>query len=238
MATSRDSRQVGFSAILPEEAPLASEVMLSGGVLHARLREANAALRSILFDGRPDDITPEEWRVVTAHLISPTAHLPRAPGTSARMLSTTQRARDCFPMLSVPAALRRYREVLDAPAVRRFIADFRALELTDALEQRGKVRENLHVIIDRGTAALAAAPEDGGLSPALAPNEWARVAATVTAACKVLVDLDGLAVRPEETAALVAPLPPEEDASDQDALLARVATVAEDMQRRRAAAPA
>lgn len=231
------ARQQGFPDILTEEAPLASEVVLSGGVLSARMREANAALRSMLFDGRPDDIAPEHWRVVCAHLAAPAAHLPRAPGTPAKVLSATQRAKDCFPGLSVPAALRRYREALEDPAVRKFIADFRALEAADILEQRGKVRECLHAVLDRGTAALMTPMEDGGLSPAAAPNEWARVAATVVGACKVLVDMDALAQRPEETA-LTVPAEDADDAATPAAVLQRVAVVAEDMRRRKATAGA
>lgn len=228
------ARQQGFPDILTEEAPLASEVALSGGVLTARLREANAALRAMLFDGRPDDIDPEHWRVVCAHLAAPAAHLPRAPGTPAKVLSATQRAKDCFPGLSVPAALRRYREALDDPAVRKFIADFRALEAADILEQRGKVRECLHAVLDRGTAALMAPPEEGGISAAIAPNEWARVAATVVGACKVLVDMDALGQRPEELAVTTTATEAEADATP--AVMQRVAVVAEDMRRRRAAA--
>jgi hypothetical protein len=231
--TRGDSRQRGFVDILPEEAPLPSEAILSGGVLVTRLREANAALRAALFDGRPEDIDPEHWRVVCAHLAAPAAALPRAPGTPAKMLSQTQRARDCFPGLSVPAAVRRYREALDAPAVRKFIADFRALEAADILEQRGLVREALRATIDRGASALYL------IDPSAAPNEFARVSACVTAACKVLVDMDALAARPEDNAITTTATDPDDDGTGgaaPAALLARVAVVAEDMKRRRAPA--
>lgn len=231
--TRGDSRQRGFVDILPEEAPLPSEAVLSGGVLVARLREANAALRAALFDGRPNDIEPEHWRVVCAHLAAPAAALPRAPGTPAKMLSQTQRARDCFPGMSVPAALKAYRAALDAPAVRKFIADFRALEATDIAEQRGKVREAYHAIIDRGTPALYS------IDPSAAPNEWAKVASAVGAACKCLVDMDALAARPEDHAITTTATAPDDDGTGgaaPAAILARVAVVAEDLKRRRVTA--
>jgi hypothetical protein len=227
--TRGDSRQRGFVDILPEEAPLASEVVLVGGVLDARRREAVAALQAALFDGRPDDIDPEAWRVVVAQLAAPAAALPRSPGTPARMLSATQRARDCFPGMSVPAALRKYREALEQPAVRKFIAEFRALEAADMQEQRGLVREALRATIDRGASALY------HLDPSSAPNEFARVSACVTAACKVLVDMDALAARPEDNA-IMTTATDSDDAADLGtpaAVLARVAVVAEDMKRRK-----
>lgn len=231
--TRGDSRQRGFVDILPEEAPLASEVVLVGGVLDARRREAVAALQAALFDGRPEDIDPEAWRVVVAQLAAPAAALPRSPGTPARMLSATQRARDCFPGMSVPAALRKYRETLELPAVRKFIADFRALEAADMQEQRGLVREALRATIDRGASALY------DIDPSAAPNEFARVSACVTAACKVLVDMDALAARPEDNAITTTASDPDDDGTGgaaPAALLARVAVVAEDMRRRRAPA--
>ena len=126
--------QRGLPGVLPEAEPLPSEtalnsagvVALDGGVLAARRREANAALRAMLVDRRPD-VDPDDWRVFVATVAPPYGHLPRAPGTSARAFGVMQAAQDCFPGLSPSAALRRFREVQQSPTVRGLVADFRAL---------------------------------------------------------------------------------------------------------------
>lgn len=224
--------QRGLPGVLPEAEPLPSEVVLDGGTLSARRREALAALRAMLIDRHPD-VDPEDWRVFAATVAPPYAHLPRAPGTPARAFGVMQAAKDCFPLLSPSQALVRFREAQQRPAVRALVADFRSLELADVHEQRGLVREALHASITRGTAALY------GLDPASAPNEWARVSACVTAACKVLADMDALALRPDDVQATLAG---GGDGDDPDgnaapaALLARVSAVAEDIKRRKAVA--
>jgi hypothetical protein len=182
---SEDWRQRGFPEILPEEAPLPSEVVLSGGLLQERRRQALASLRELHVD-RPDGIAPEEWRVIVAELAPPTGHLPRAPGTAAKAHGRLQAARECFPLLSATAAVAKFLEVLARPAVRAYIADVRALEMLDVLEQRGLVREALHGVITRGTEGVYR------VDPAAAPVEWAKVAASTVMAAKVLVDMDGL----------------------------------------------
>lgn len=224
---------MGLPDVLPECEPLPSEVALDGGVLSERRREALAQLRAMLLDRHPD-VDPEDWRVFAATVAPPYGHLPRAPGTAARAFGVMQMAKDCFPHLSPSAALRSFREAQQRPAVRRLIADFRALELADLHEQRGLVREALHASITRGTQALYL------LDPAASPNEWARVSACVTAAVKVLTDLDALAVRPDEAAAAQAatgldPATDEAEDAAPSALLARVAQVAEDLKRRKPA---
>lgn len=231
--------QRGLPGVLPEAEPLPSETalnaagtatMLDGGVLAQRRKEALAQLRGMLLDRHPD-VDPDDWRVFVATVAPPYGHLPRAPGTSARAFGVMQAAQDCFPGLSATAALRRFREVQQSPTVRGLVADFRALELADLHEQRGMVREYLHGVMARGmTGAL-------NLDPAIAPNEWARVSATIVAACKVLVDMDGLALKPDAVAGATASPDDDDDApADQAALLQRVAAVAEDVRRRKVAA--
>jgi hypothetical protein len=224
--------QRGLPGVLLEADPLPSEVVLDGGALSARRREALRGLREMLIDRHPD-VDPEDWRVFAATVAPPYAHLPRAPGTAAKSLGVMQAAKDCFPHLSPSAALKSFRDAQQRPAVRALVADFRSLELADLHEQRGLVREALHASITRGAAALY------GLDPSSAPNEWARVSACVTAACKVLADMDALAVRPEETALLVGgggSDDPDDNGTAPATLLARVSAVAEDIKRRKVAA--
>lgn len=222
------AQQPGLPGFLPEEDPLPSEVVLSGGILDRRRREARAALCGLLLD-RPPDLPPEEWRVVVATLASPTASFGRVPGSPAKTLAAVQVARQCFPGLHPSTALRRFKEVQDRPSVRAFLADFRALELADILEQRAMVREALHATIRRGAEAL----HSDGLDPATAPNEWARVSACTTAACKVLTDMDRLALQPEEVEAGRGKAEDVEDASVGDALAAKLRPVLADVKARR-----
>lgn len=223
--------QRGLPGVLPEEAALPSEVVLDGGALDRRRREAYAQLRALLVD-RPADIPPEEWRVVVATLAPPTAHLPRAPGTPAKAHGVLQAARECFPGLSPSAAVRRFREVQERPAVKAFIADIRALEMLDIVDQRGMVREWLHA-----TGSGAALLYDAELRAN--PGEWAKVAAAVTAAAKVLVDMDALRQRPEDVAAAAGAggsATGDADADDAASLAASIAAkvgrVAKDLQAR------
>ena len=89
------------------------------------------------------------------------------------------------------------------------------------------VREALHATIVRGTAALYR------LDPETAPNEWAKVSACVTAASKVLTDMDALALKPDDF--------PKPDADEQDdaasgvaeVVRAKIGAVAADLRRRK-----
>lgn len=221
--------QAGLPGVLPEEAPLTSEVALDGGILSARRREALAQLRSLLVDRHPD-VDPDEWRVFVATVAPPYGHLPRAPGTPARALGAMQAARDCFPGLSPSAALRRFREVQATPKVRGLIADFRSLELADLADQRGLVREALHATITRGTQALYL------LDPSANPNEWAKVSACVVAATKVLVEMDGLSRSESVDVATAMTAVVDGNGGDDDAdgatLAAKVSRVAADLRAR------
>lgn len=217
--------QRGLPDVLDEAAPLPSEVAIDGGMLTARRREALAELRGLLLD-RPRDIDPEDWRVCVATLAPPAAHLPRSPGTAAKSMGVMQAALECFPGYSPTHALRKFREAQERPVVKRFLADFRALELADVQEQRGMVREALHATIVRGTAALYRLDPEA--------QEWAKVSACVTAACKVLTDMDALALRPDDF--------PKADADEQDetaggvaeVVRAKIGAVAADLRRRKA----
>jgi hypothetical protein len=225
----RDPEQMGFVGVLPEEAPLPSEVVLDGGILDRRRREAVRALRELLVH-RPPEIPPEEWRVVVATLASPVAHLPRVAGGPARMLGALTVAKECFPGLAPTTALRHFREVQERPAVRSFLADFRALELADIMDQRAMVREALHATIRFGADALHK------IDPTASPNEWAKISACNVAACKVLTDMDRLALQPAEIEALRGPaLTDEDDAGAAAALEAKLRPVLADVRARRGA---
>lgn len=233
MPLKRDDFQPGLPGVLTEEAPLPSEsaLVLDGGILQRRLREAHAGIRGLLLE-RPEHIEPGAWRVVQTMLAPPSGHLPRSPGTAAKQLGVMQAARECFPGLSPSAALRRYRETQELPEVREFVADFRALEMADVMAQRGMVREALHATIRAGAEALV--DPDSPLKPGTTPNEWAKVSACVTAACKVLADMDALHVTPAEVAALASPTTAkDDDVSGLADKVAQVARVAEDLRSRR-----
>jgi hypothetical protein len=212
---------------LPEEDPLPSETVLNGGLLDRRRREARAALCSLLLE-RPPDFPPEEYHVAVALLASPVAHLGRVPGTPAKTLAAVQVARQCFPDLAPATALRRLREVQARPSVQNFLAEFRALELLDIMEQRGMVREALHATIRRGTDALLL------LDPSANPNEWSKVSACVTAACKVLTDMDRLALSAEEVRPVETTAEDEPDESLTRALQEKIGKVGADLRRRQA----
>lgn len=228
--------QPGLPGVLAEEAPLPSEVVMhdgmealavDGSILARRRREALAAHRGLLLE-RPEEFSPAEWRVVQATLAPPQAHLGRAPGSRAHLMGVTQAARDCFPGLPASTAVRRFRETQRLPHVAAYVADFRALEMLDVQEQRGMLREAYHMTIARGTAAIHA------IDPVAAPREWASVSLAVTAACKAIADMDALALRAEDVAALTTTATSkDDDAAGLSDKVAAVARVAEDLKRRR-----
>ena len=219
--------QPGLPGVLPEEAPLPSEVVLDGGVLDRRRREALGALRATLLD-RPADIAPDEWRVVVATLAPPAAHLGRAPGTAAGRYSAVQAAKECFPALSPTAAVKRFREIQARPAVRAFVADMRALEMLDVFEQRGPVRERLWSMIrlaDHIDPQVAVDPEMGG--------NHCKAAMVAVSAMKLLIDMDGLKVTPDEAGAGESDQP--DDSADVGASLrAKAERVIADLRARKA----
>ncbi len=215
--------QRGLPGVVQEEARLPSEAVLSGELLTERRREAIAGLRRILGD-RPEGFAVDEWRVVLATLA------PVSGGGLAGAASRTARAamaRECFPGLPAPAALRRLIEVLALPHVAEVIADFRSLEMADVLEQRGMLRDVLYGVLGLGEGLGELAQVD--------PGACAKMAASVVQAAKALMDLDGLrAPKPAvaiDTAAETAAS--EKGAADVFASLAsKVATVAIDVEQR------
>lgn len=223
--------QTGIPGVLPEEAPLPSEVVLDGGILDRRRREALAHMRATLMD-RPEEFAPDEWRVIVATLAPPAAHLGRAPGTAAARYGAITTAKECFPGASASTALRRFREVQSRPAVRAFIADLRALEMLDVLEQRGPVRERLWSLIRLADTIEPHMVADPDVGP-----QVVRAAAVATTAIKLLMDLDGLQRDPAEAIAGSATDGDDDKASATEqamSLAARVRSVAEDMHARRA----
>lgn len=188
-----ESVQRGLPGVAAEEDALPSERVLSGELLGERRREALAGLRAALGD-RPDGFLPEEWAVVVAVLSPPSAAPGHHLGGQKARSALTVRARDCFPGFPVHAALRAFREVQTRPHVAEVIADFRALEAVDVVEQRAMLREALGAVI-----ALATREGEGeSLADLLAidANAAAKVSAAVTAAAKTLMDLDGLKTPP------------------------------------------
>lgn len=189
--------QRGLPGVAAEESPLPSEQVLSGAALGARQRDALSGLRAVLGE-RPEGFEVEEWRVVLA-VLAPPVHGGHVGGFTARE-SLARRARECFPGFPVSAALRAFREVQQRPHVAEVIADFRALEGVDVVEQRGMLRRALVTIID-----LANNPAEGAsLSELLAIDaaSCAKVISAITGAVKVLADLDGLRLAPAPRIAL------------------------------------
>lgn len=189
MAGRREEVQRGLPGVLAEEGELPSETVLSGELLSERRRESLSRLREALGD-RPDGYDAAEWRVVVGLLAPSGVGLAgvRSRDDRARL------ARDCFPGLSAPAALRAFLEVSRRPHVAQVVNDFRALEGLDVLEQRGMVREVLYQVMGlaAGVPAIVAADPSGG----------AKVATAVVQAAKALMDLDGLrAARPVDDGA-------------------------------------
>lgn len=220
--------QAGLPGVLPEEAPLPSEVVLDGHVLDRRRREALAAIRALLVD-RPDDIAPDEWRVVVATLAPPAAHLGRTPGGGAGRYGILQVARDCYPGLSASQAVARFREAQRRPHVAAFIADLRALEMFDIMEQRGPVRERLWSMIrmaDYVDPKMAVDPEAGA--------GHCKAAMFAISAMKLLIDMDGLALRPEELTPDDAGAGSEDPADVLEAVREKVRRVSADLRGRTA----
>lgn len=219
----REEVQRGLPGVLAEEAELPSETVLSGELLSERRREALDRLREALGD-RPDGYDPAEWRVVVGLLAPAGVGLAgvRSRDDRARL------ARDCFPGLSAPAALRAFLEVAARPHVVQFVNDVRALEGLDVLEQRGMVREVLYQVLglSAGLPALVSVDPSGG----------AKVAAAVVQAAKVLMDLDGLkATRPAGAVDVEASRTPALSPAEQQAALAdKVARTLADLRARRA----
>lgn len=190
--------QRGLPGVAAEEDALPSERVLSGELLGERRREALAGLRAALGD-RPDGFLPEEWAVVVAVLSPPSAAPGHHLGGQKARSALTVRARDCFPGFPVHAALRAFREVQARPHVAEVIADFRALEAVDVVEQRAMLREALGAVI--ALATREGPGESLGDLLAINANAAAKVSAAVTAAAKTLMDLDGLKTPPPVRAA-------------------------------------
>lgn len=193
-----DGVQRGLPGVAAEEDALPSERVLSGELLGERRREAFAGLRAALGD-RPDGFLPEEWAVVIAVLSPPTAAPGHHLGGQRARSALTIRARDCFPGFPAHAALRAFREVQTRPHVAEVIADFRALEAVDVVEQRAMLREALGAVI--ALATREGPGESLGDLLAADANAAAKVSAAVTAAAKTLMDLDGLKTPPTGRAA-------------------------------------
>lgn len=183
--------QRGLPGVAAEEARLPSEQVLRGDLLTERRREALAGLRRVLGE-RPEGFAVDEWRVVLATLA------PVSGGGLAGAAARTARAamaRECFPGLPAPAALRRLLEVSALPHVAEVIADFRALEMADILEQRSMLREVLYGVLGLGEGLKDLMEAD--------PCACAKMASAVVQAAKALMDLDGLrAPKPTMTPAI------------------------------------
>lgn len=184
--------QRGLPGVAPEEAALPAEGLagayaVSGELLAERRRESLARLRALLGDC-PDGFTAEEWRVVGAAFAPAPAG---APGTTSARAELLSRALACFPGHPPVAAARLYREALNRPHVAAVLAELRAVEMLDVVEQRALVRESLHAALGlRDALTVDLATED--------PSGCAKLTLAVVAAAKALMDLDGLRVHPEE----------------------------------------
>lgn len=204
--------------------PLPSEQAVTGEVLGERRRSALRAFRDAL-GPCPESFEPEDWAVVMATLA------PEASLVGKGRADRAKQARDCFPGLTAPAALRAWLEVSQRPHVAQFIADFRALEAVDVMAQREQVREVLTNVMMLGIDVLDLREVD--------PSGAAKCGAAAAAAAKVLVDLDGLrAPKPAAinvevgtTGGQARDLPTEDPF---EALSRKVALVAGDVRRRQA----
>jgi hypothetical protein len=185
--------QRGLPGVAAEEDALPSERVLSGELLGERQREALAGLRGLLGEC-PDGFMPEEWSVINAVLAPPTVSVGGHVGSQKARAALTERVRRCFPGFPVHAALRAFRDVQTRAHVVEFIADFRALEAVDVVEQRAMLREALGAVI--ALATREGPGESLGDLLAIDANAAAKVSAAVTAAAKTLMDLDGLKAPP------------------------------------------
>ena len=219
--------QRGLPGVAAEEDPLPSERVLSGELLGERRREALASLRAAIGE-RPEGFAQEEWDVVIAVLSPPDTRIGHVGGQRARA-SIAVRARECFPGFPATAALRAFREVQARPHVAEVIADFRALEAVDVVEQRGMVREALGAVLSLATRTGEG--ESLGELMALDASGAAKIAASVVAAAKVLMDLDGLRTAP---GAAVDANATGKTSADPLALAAKMRVVADDLRSRAA----
>ncbi len=152
---------------------------------HARRSASARAFRALLGE-RPDGFSLGEWRAVLHSLspeVDPAAGLA-APGSTSARQARLAAARDCFPAVPPTTALRLFREAQQAPHVVAFIADFRALELADVVDQRAIARECLLGII---------ATEPLPSLSIIDPKAWSAMSLARVAAVKMLVAMDGLA---------------------------------------------
>lgn len=198
--------QRGLPGVSAEEEALPSERVLSGELLGERRREAFRGMREAL-GNHADGFTREEFSVAVSLLCPP--HLP--PGSVGARGSVAYRARECFPGLDGPAAVRAYCEHRDRPHVKALVADMRALEGLDVLAQRGMWREsqdlNRQVLMlkMRGSEEFTLEQNIAAMEPA----DVARLSLAMTAAMKAAVDFDGLqaprAVAQESEAAVTTP---------------------------------
>ena len=181
--------QRGLPGVSAEEEALPSERVLSGELLGERRREAFRGMREAL-GNHADGSTREEFSVAVSLLCPP--HLP--PGSVGARGSVAYRARECFPGLDGPAAVRAYCEHRDRPHVKALVADMRALEGLDVLAQRGMWRESQD--LNRRVLMLKMrGPEEFTLEQniaAMEPADVARLSLAMTAAMKAAVDFDGL----------------------------------------------
>lgn len=216
-------RQAGLPGLDPDER-LPSEQALTGEVLQGRRREALRTFRDAL-GPRPEGFTEEEWRVAMATL-APEAALGMQ-GKAAR----AAQARQCFPGLTIAAALQAWLEASQRPHVQEFIRTFRAVEAVDVLAQRETMREVLTHAMMLGMDVVDLRAFD--------PSGAAKCAAAAVAAVKVLMDLDGLRTakpNPDDVGgshgqSAQRGLPAEDPL---EALARKVAIVAEDVRRRSA----
>ena len=214
--------QRGLPGVLPEEEPLPSERVLSGELLTERRREAMAGMREALGSTCPEGYAPEEWRVTLA-VLAPVG-TGRTGGVGARN-DRARLARECFPGLAAPAALRAFLEVAARPHVVQVVNDVRALEGLDVLEQRALLREGLWVVfgLSAGLPALVAVDPSGG----------AKVAAAVVQAAKALMALDNLAAPKPAAVDPDAPSHAGPSPDMQRALAEKVARTVADLRARR-----
>jgi hypothetical protein len=227
--------QKGLPGVAAEESPLPSEQVLSGERLGERSREALTGLRAALGE-RPDGFEVEEWRVVLA-VLAPPVHAGHIGGATARE-SLARRARECFPGFPISAALKAFREVQTRPHVAEVIADFRALEGVDLMEQRAMLRDIYQV----GLSAMEALrPGKGEKFAAWIVDDPAGAAKVISAAVnagKALAELDGLKLTPVRPALGADGEPPGPTKPPEDpraSVAEKMALVFEDVHARRVA---
>ncbi len=191
IVTRRDEGGVqrGLPGVMPEEAPLPSEQVLSGELLNERHREALGKMREHLGEC-PEGFEHSEWRVAAALLSPPAVET----GGVGHRNNRARIARECFPGRSTPAALRAFLDASVRPHVVQFVNDFRALEMLDVFAQRALWRDRL----DLAGAFLAERmrPPKGMTMQehvsAMEPSDAAKLSAAMAAVSKSAMDLDGL----------------------------------------------